>query len=139
MKINFLSHDKTVVPFIQGVFMFYNTIEMKQESASMDVLRFIQTQPRFTRTVKPSFGVGGDAGVEIKVTQAINIVTSLGLRLTEGTVKEESEKLLEGLTWSSTNPDGVLQPPFFTAEMWHVHARIGAKYYISKRKKKRDF
>ena len=137
IKVNFISHEKPVVPFMQLQYMFINTSKLKQEDAY--TVTGAYRQPQIEETFKTSLGVGVDAGVEFKLGTAVNIIPSFGFRLAAGTNTAQSKEFLNDHMWTTTSPDGIMQPDWFETEINHFHFRIGLKYYFSKRKKKRDF
>lgn len=137
IKINFRSNEQNVVPYIQLVYMFSNVSKLKQKEAFNGTGAY--KQPAIDFTFKTALGVGIDAGVEFKVGNAIHIMPHIGFRMTGGTSSAESNEILSNLVWSTTSPTGVKQPSWFETAISHFHLRVGAKYYFSKRKKKRDF
>lgn len=137
IKVNFISYDKPVVPFMQLQYMFINTSKLKQEEAYNGTGSY--KQPEIVETFKTSLGVGVDTGVEFKIGTAVNLVTGFGFRLVAGTNSAQSKEFLNEYTWTTMNPAGVKPPDWFETEINHFHLRIGLKYYFSKRKKQRDF
>ena len=92
-----------------------------------------QTQPAYEASFSTNLGIGGDLGLEIKLTDAFRLLLMGGLHGVEWSVKQGTAvagTLNYGAAYATPNGfDGV----FFTQFVG------GVKYYLGKGKKKRDF
>ena len=131
-KLNFISNTKTVVPFLQGEFLFANSNTISQNSATSTQYP-AQTQPAYEASFSTNLGIGGDLGLEIKLTDAFRLLLMGGLHGVEWTAEQGNAvagTLNYGAAYVTPNGfDGV----FFT------QFGGGLKYYLGKGKKKRDF
>ena len=131
-KLNFISNTKRVVPFFQGEFLFTNYNTISQTSATSTKYP-AQTQPAFDASFSTNLGIGGDLGLEIKLTDSFRLLLMGGLHGVEWTAEQGNAvagTLNYGAAYAAPNGfDGV----FFTQFVG------GVKYYLGKSKKKRDF
>ena len=131
-KVNFISNTKRIVPFVQGEFMFANSNTISQ-SAATSTKYPAQTQPTFDASFSTNLGVGGDLGLEVKLTDAFRLLLMGGVHGVEWAGAEGSSfasTLNYGAAYATPNSfDGVFYTQFAG----------GVKYYLGKSKKKRDF
>ncbi len=131
-RINFISNKKKVIPFFQAAYMFSNSFTMHQEKATSSNYP-TQTQPAFDLSFSSDLGVGGDLGIEIKLSQPFSVIVMWGVH---GANLDNASalKTIQSLSWGA----GVQAPISLDGVVW-TQGSIGLKYYIGGGKKKRDF
>lgn len=127
LKLNFRSHEKRFVPFLQGEYMFLNSHTLKQEMVSANG----QIQPAFSESYKGNLGVGGDLGFEIRLTNALNLEILGGYHGIQ--ITNDVDLDLPPYTGNNVQQPSNIDGTFF------MQFSGGLKYYMGKRKKKRDF
>jgi hypothetical protein len=129
-KVNFTSHEKKFVPFGQLNFVFSGNhkLDQKQLTDSRN-----QVQPAFSESVRIKFGAGIDLGLEVRLSGGLYAMASGGLHAID--LDEKYGEQIKSLYISqvpNNTPDKIIGPLF-------IQFSGGLKYYLSKRKKKRDF
>ncbi|MBS1976221.1 MAG: hypothetical protein JST46_02550 [Bacteroidetes bacterium] len=128
-KVNFVKNTEKFVPFFQAEYMFMNSNQMTQNAAT-STTHPTQSQPAYSINSKTALGIGGDLGLEFKLSQSLALVVVGGFH---GIQASDGSENLSSLNYGSYYAPTQISGVFF------AQFTGGLKYYVGKGKKKRDF
>lgn len=132
VKLNFVKNTKRVVPFFQAEYYFLNSNKIKQEKVT-STNHPSQTQPAFEKTFSTNLGIGGNLGMEIKLSDSFSLMLMAGVHGVQ--LADDTEKNF----LASLNYGAAFQNPSNIDGTFFMQFSGGIKYYVRSTGKKRDF